>query len=118
LALILEQLGDWGTDYHPKDLQWMPTHKAWDMDVVRFLRHERSVILEMTIKMGESMLSSLGARFLAENRGRFVAISLSTGKVVANAQNLESLNAELVKSKVKEDWYVARVGYEGISEII
>ena len=93
---------------------WVRMHWLWENSL---LRGEQRVQLQLTVQRGEGLLMALGEEFLEANKGHFVAISLATGLVKANAETLEALNKRLVSDRVREDCYVARIGSKGIAVI-
>ena len=72
--------------------------------------------VELRARLGRQIVATLPAKFLAENNGRYVAVTY-TGRVLAVCDTLEDLNSELARQQPKENYYLERIGYRAITQI-
>jgi len=72
--------------------------------------------VELRAALGREIVSKLPTHFRSENNGRFIAVTF-TGKVLAVCDTLESLNKEIEKKNLKENYYIERIGYRTITQI-
>jgi len=92
--------------------RWNPDFKLWHMLQAGY----EETAVEMKAKLGRQIVSNLPAQFRADNRGRFVAVTF-TGKKLAVCDTLEALNKEIAEKKIKENYYIERIGYDIITQI-
>jgi hypothetical protein len=78
--------------------------------------YEQPSTVELRAVLGRQIVSELPKGFKSKNYGRFVAVTF-TGKVLAVCDTLESLNNEIVKKNLKENYYIERIGYRTITQI-
>ena len=77
---------------------------------------EEPSAVDLRAILGRQIVSKLPTRFRSENNGRFIAVTY-TGKVLAICDTLESLNKEIAKKNLKENYYIERLGHSTIAQI-
>lgn len=88
----------------------------------KFTRHQRveadihGTGPEFRAGIGRSVLQHLGRAWLERRRGRYVAVTLS-GQPIADGESLEELYEVLASVNLREDYYVAHVGYPTIGQL-
>ena len=68
------------------------------------------------VNLGRKLVSKLPLKFREENRGKFVAVGLKSGKVLAIKDSLDSMNQELAVNRPNEDYYLEHLGFEYVTE--
>lgn len=76
----------------------------------------RRLDFETMVNLGRKMILKLPAKFKEENHGKFVAIGLKSGKVLAIKDSLEEMHEELAAKRPKEDYYLEHLGFEYVTE--
>ncbi len=71
---------------------------------------------ETMVNLGRKLVSKLPSKFIEENRGKFIAIGLKSGKVLALRDSLEGMHKELAINRPKEDYYLEHLGFEYVTE--
>ncbi|MCJ7423691.1 hypothetical protein MUP01_05420 [Candidatus Bathyarchaeota archaeon] len=66
--------------------------------------------------LGRQIVSGLPTPFRIRNNGRFIAVTF-TGKILAVCDTLESLNEEIARKNLKENYYIERLGHSTIAQI-
>jgi hypothetical protein len=96
----------------------LPVYGKYDLSSWRLnsAGYEEPNIIELRAALGRQIISELPAKFRSENKGRFVAITF-TRKVLAICETLEDLNKEIAKKKLRENYYIERIGYTSITQI-
>jgi len=96
----------------------MSSYGKYDLNLRRSLLvdYEEPSAVELRATFGRQIVSKLPTEFRSENNGRFIAITF-TGKVLAVCDTLESLNKEIAKKTLKENYYIERIGYSTIAQI-
>ena len=64
----------------------------------------KSLDYEAMVKHGKELISKLPRKFLDENQGKFLAVGLKSGKVLAIKNSLEEMHQELARNRPKEDY--------------
>lgn len=72
---------------------------------------------EIRIQVGEDFLASRGAKWAARNYGKYIALSLVDGDIIAEASSLEKLYEVLSLVRPQSDYYVAQVGRPTIGSL-
>jgi hypothetical protein len=72
--------------------------------------------VELRAALGRQIVSNLSTQFKKQNNGRFVAVTY-VGKFLAVCNTLESLNKEIAKKNLKENYYIERLGHSTIAQI-
>ena len=93
-------------------------YRKYDPDLRKCLVTETEDLdaVELRANLGRQIVSNLAFKFVLENRGRFVAVTF-TGKTLAVCDTLVALNKEIAKKDLKENYYIARIGYSTIAQI-
>jgi ParB family chromosome partitioning protein len=79
-------------------------------------RRKRPDIVVTKADLGRQIVSNLPFEFLSKNHGRFVAVTF-TRKILAVCDTLEALNRKIAEKDMKENYYIARIGYATIAQI-
>ena len=77
---------------------------------------EEPSAVELKADLGRQIVSNLPFEFLSKNHGRFVAVTF-TRKILAVCDTLEALNRKIAEKDMKENYYIARIGYATIAQI-
>lgn len=77
---------------------------------------EEPSTVELKADLGRYIVANLSSVFKSKNHGRFVAVTFS-GKILTVCNTLETLNNEIAKKKMKENYYIARIGYNTIAQL-
>lgn len=73
-------------------------------------------VVELKAELGRKIVANLPFDFKSRNHGRFVAVTFS-GKTLTVCNTLETLNKEISKMKMNENYYIARIGYNTIAQL-
>lgn len=105
---------------------YCPSHKSYemhgyhkyDLDLWKRLLvgREEPTDVELKAELGRQIVSGLPLEFISNNHGRFVAVNFAR-KILTVCDTLETLNKEIVRKDVKENYYIARIGYTTIAQI-
>jgi len=68
------------------------------------------------VDLGRKLVSKLPPTLREENRGKFIAVGLKSGKVLAIKDSLEGMNQELAMNRPNEDYYLEHLGFEYVTE--
>ncbi len=68
------------------------------------------------VDLGNKLVSKLPEDFKSKNEGKFIAIGLKSGKVLVVEKSLQEMNQELAKNRPREDYYLAHLGYDYLTE--
>ena len=66
--------------------------------------------------VGMYIVSNLSLEFKVKNYGQFVAVTF-TGEILTVCDTLKALNEKIAKKGLKENYYIARIGYRTIAQI-
>jgi len=96
----------------------LSSYAKYDLSLRRtiLIDYEEPTDVELRATLGKQIVSNLPTRFKKENNGRFIAVTF-TNKVLAVCDSLESLNKEIAKKNLKENYYIERLGYSAIAQI-
>ena len=94
-----------------------PVYGKYDLSLWRLNSgNEEPNIVELRAALGKQIISELPAKFSSKNTGRFVAVTF-TRKILAVCDTLEDLNKQIAKKKLRENYYIERIGYSTITQI-
>ncbi|MHB2037374.1 MAG: hypothetical protein ACYCPW_11635 [Nitrososphaerales archaeon] len=68
------------------------------------------------VEHGKKMILNLAQEFRQNNHGKFIAIGLKSGKVLAVEDSLEQMHQELANHRPKEDYYLEHLGHNYVTE--
>ena len=71
---------------------------------------------ENMVNLGRKLVSKLPSKFREENQGKFIAIGLKSGDVIAIKDSLEDMHKELALNRPKEDYYLEHLGFDYVTE--
>ena len=81
-----------------------------------FANFDQPSSLELRVALGKEIVSKLPNKMKRENNGRFIAITLKSGKVIAICDSIESLNKQIRTQQIRENYYIERLGYSTFAE--
>ena len=95
-----------------------PIDHRYPIDVwsLQRVESEELDVVELKANLGREIVSALPDHFKKRNHGRFVAVTF-TAKILAVSDTLLDLNEELSKKRLKENYYIERIGYSTITQI-
>ena len=71
---------------------------------------------DLMVELGKKQVSKLSPKYKEENRGKFIAISLKSGKVLGIKDSLDEIHLDLARNRPKEDYYLEHLGYDYVTE--
>ena len=102
---------------NPDEKRGLPIYSKYEISSWRLnWGYEEPNIVELRASLGRQIISELPAKFTLNNKGRFIAVTFSR-KILAVCDTLEDLNLQIAKKKLKENYYIERLGHDAITQI-
>jgi hypothetical protein len=70
------------------------------------------------VEMGQRIVRTFSEKYLDRNHGKFLAVDLEARVPIAVADSMRELYAMLRLARPKTDYYIERIGYPSIGDII
>jgi hypothetical protein len=77
---------------------------------------EQPSSIQLRANLGRQIISRLPTSYKVKNKGRFIAVTF-TGRIIAVNDTLEVLNKNVARMGLKENYYIARLGFDEIAQI-
>ena len=78
--------------------------------------NEQPSDVQLRANLGRQIISRLPTSYKIRNKGRFVAVTFR-GRIISLSDTLEALNQNVAKKGLKENYYIARLGFDEIAQI-